>query len=165
MSQSTFGDDDLFDEAAGEMRADVEASLAAAREELPGSEDVWTVDAENTLGVLNTLKGALEPGDAAERLHEAKKWYTIGERADAFEDSADLRDEIEALDAVLADVESAHEHASEFASTVPGLKNALEEAHEAAGEDESTGERSDTEDADAEDADAESTETDAEAEA
>ena len=78
-----------------------------------------------------------------------------------FEDSADLREEIEALDAVLADVEPAHEHASELASTVPGLKNALE----AAGEGESAGERSDTEDTDAEDADAESTETDAEAKA
>ena len=129
MSQSTFEDDDLFDEAAADIRTDVETHLDAAREALPESEEIWTVEADNTLGVLNTLGQALDPGDAADHLRDAKKWYTMGERADAFEDADDLAAQIEALDAVMDDVETAHDHASELASTVPELRGALDEAH------------------------------------
>jgi hypothetical protein len=71
MSQSTLDDDDLFGEAASEMRTDVEASLAAAREELPAPDEVWTADADNTLGVLNALRSALDVAGAGEHLREA----------------------------------------------------------------------------------------------
>ncbi|MFW5903632.1 MAG: DUF5790 family protein, partial [Halolamina sp.] len=47
MSQTTL-DDELFGEAASEMREDVESSLAAARESLPDADAVWETDAENT---------------------------------------------------------------------------------------------------------------------
>ncbi len=134
MSQSTFEDDDLFDEAADDIRTDVETHLDAARDSLPESDEIWTVEAENTLGVLNTLGQALDPGDAAEHLRDAKKWYTMGERAGAFEDADDLAAQIEALDAVMADVETAHDHASELSSTVPELRGALDDAHESAQE-------------------------------
>lgn len=129
MSQSTFEDDDLFDEAADDIRTDVETHLDAARDSLPESDEIWTVEAENTLGVLNTLSQALDPGDAVEHLRDAKKWYTMGERAGAFEDADDLAAQIEALDAVMADVETAHDHASELSSTVPELRGALDDAH------------------------------------
>jgi hypothetical protein len=143
MSQSTLDDDELFGEAASEMRADVEESLAAARAELPDPDDVWNVESDNTLGVLNALKGALDTGAAEEHLRDAKKWYTMGERADAFDDADDLEDEIESLEGLLADVTDAHEQVSELASTIPGLRGALEDLHE------------DTEGADAEDEEAE----------
>ena len=64
MSQATLEDDELFDEAASEMREDVEASLAEARGALPEADAIWDVEADNTLGVLNALKGALDVGDA-----------------------------------------------------------------------------------------------------
>jgi hypothetical protein len=148
MSQSTLDDDELFGEAASEMRADVEESLAAARAELPDPDDVWNVESDNTLGVLNALKGALDTGAAEEHLRDAKKWYTMGERADAFDDAADLEDEIETLEGLLADVTDAHEEVSELASTIPGIRGALEDVHE------------DTEGADAEDEEAEAAEAD-----
>ena len=85
MSQATLDDDDLFDEAASEMREDVESSLAAARETLPAAAAIWDVEADNTLGVLNGLKGALDTGDAAAHVRDAKKWYAVGTEADAFE--------------------------------------------------------------------------------
>jgi hypothetical protein len=127
MSQSTLDDDELFGEAATEMRADVEESLAAARAELPAADDVWEVDADNSLGVLNGLKGALDTGDAVEHLRDAKKWYTMGERADAFEDADDLKEELEELQELVEDITAAHEGVSELTRTIPGLRSTLED--------------------------------------
>ncbi|MGN8215702.1 MULTISPECIES: DUF5790 family protein [Halococcus] len=167
MSQSTFEDDDLFDEAAADVRSDVEADLAAARDALPASDAIWMVEADNTLGVLNALGQALDTGDAAERLRDAKKWYAMGERADAFDDADDLADQIEELEAVLEDVETAHDHANELSSTVPELRGALDDASEAADADDAdgtddadgAGESGDADDADATDASSETDET------
>jgi len=128
MSQTTLDDDELFSEAASEMREDVESSLAAARAALPGADDIWDVESDNTLGVLNALRSALDTGDAQEHLRDAKKWYTMGEKADAFEDAADLAEDIEAVEELLGDITEAHEQVSELASTVPELRSALQEA-------------------------------------
>ncbi|RXK50012.1 DUF5790 family protein [Halorientalis pallida] len=153
MGQTTLDDDDLFDEAASEMREDVEESLANARDALPEGDAIWGVEADNTLGVLNGLRSALDPGEAEEHLTDAKKWYTMGERADAFDDADDLAEEIKALDEVFADIEDAHEQVSDLASTVPELRGALDDAHAAADEDEEA--EGDAEaDADAEEAEA-----------
>lgn len=130
MSQSTFDEDDLFGEAASEMRGDVEASLAAAWAELPSDDEIWDVEADNILGALNALRSALDVGEARDHLRDAKKWYTMGERADAFEDADDLVEEIEQLEGVLGDVESAGTHVGELTGTIPGLKSALEDAGE-----------------------------------
>jgi len=128
MSQSSFDDEELFGEAATEMRAEVEDALAEARAALPDADAVWTVDADNTLGVLNALKGALDTGDAADSLREAKKQFVIGQRADAFEDGDDLEAEIDELESLLGDIETAHGEASDLASTLPGLRGALQDA-------------------------------------
>src|SRR6056297_1319499 len=106
MSQTSLDDDELFGEAASEMRSDVEASLAEARGALPDGAAVWDVEADNTLGVLNALKTALDVGDAEDHLRDARKWYTMGERADAFEDADDLAEEIEAVGELIEDVEA-----------------------------------------------------------
>ena len=127
MSQSTLDDDELFGEAASEMREDVESSLDDARSVLPESAEIWEVEADNTLGVLNALRSALDVGDAEENLRDAKKWYTMGQRADAFEDADDLAEDIEAVDDLIDDVESAREQVGELASTVPQLRSQLEE--------------------------------------
>ena len=130
MSQSTFDEDDLFGEAAEEMRGEVESHLAEARESLPAADAVWEVDADNVLGVLNGLKSALDTGDAADHLRQAKKQYVMGERADAFEDADDLEEEIDDLEELLEDIEDAHEDASDLAGTLPALRSALQEAGE-----------------------------------
>lgn len=128
MTQATLDDDELFTEAASEMREDVESSLADAREELPDAEDVWEIQADNTLGVLNSLRTALDLGEAKEHLRDAKKWFTMGKEADAFDDADDLAEEIETVEALFEDIEEAHDQVGELASTVPELKSALEEA-------------------------------------
>jgi len=133
MSQSTLNDDELFGEAASEMRNDVEDSLAEAWDELPDPDDVWETDADNVLGVLNGLRSALDVGDAEEHLRDAKKWFTMGERADAFDDADDLEAELEDLEGVIEDIAAAGEQVGELTSTVPGLRSTLEEA---AGDDE-----------------------------
>jgi hypothetical protein len=130
MSQTTLDDDDLFTEAASEMREDVESSLAAARDALPDADAVWETDADNTLGALNGLRSALEVGDASEHLRDAKKWYTMGEQADAFEDAEELAEEIEEVAELIEDIERAHEQVGELASTIPQLRSALEDAEE-----------------------------------
>lgn len=133
MSQATL-DDDLFDEAASEVRTDVESSLAAARADLPAPDAVWTVDAENTLGVLNGLRSALDVDGAADHLREAKKWYAMGERAGAFDEDDELAEDLEAVAALLVEVETAREQVGELTTTIPQLRNALEEAADGDGE-------------------------------
>ncbi|MFY4812672.1 DUF5790 family protein [Haloarcula sp. AONF1] len=127
MSQSSLDDDELFGEAANEMRTDVEESLAKAREALPEADSVWDVEADNTLGVLNSLKTALDVGDAEDHLRDAKKWYTMGERADAFEDADDLAEEIETIAALIDDVDDAREQVGDLTATIPQLRSTLEE--------------------------------------
>ncbi len=131
MTQATLDDDELFTEAASEMREDVEASLEDAHESLPDAEDVWDVESENTLGVLNALRSALDIGDAREHLRDAKKWFTMGKKADAFEESDDLEAEIEAVEELITDIEDASEQVGDLASTIPQLKNALEDGDDA----------------------------------
>lgn len=160
MSQTTLDDDELFGEAASEIRTDVESSLETARAALPDAETVWAVEAENTLGVLNSLHSALDTGDAEAHLRDAKKWYMMGKRADAFEDADDLSSEIEELEGILEDVSSAHEQVGELTSTIPELRGTLDsiekqdeatETSEASNEDE---DGDDDEDEDGEGADA-----------
>jgi len=130
MSQASLTDDDLFGEAANEMREDVETSLADAREALPAADEIWETDADNVLGTLNGLKSALDVGDAEEHLRDAKKWYTMGDRADAFDDASDLADEIEALDDAIGDIQNASEQVADLTSTIPGLRSTLQDDEE-----------------------------------
>ncbi|MEF8820447.1 MAG: DUF5790 family protein [Haloferacaceae archaeon] len=131
MSQSTLGDDDLFGEAADEMRSDVESHLEAARAELPDADAVWQTEADNVLGVLNGLAAALDVGDAEEELRQAKKWFAVGERADAFEDAADLAAAIEDVEETLTLVVEAGERVNDLTGTMPELRSALQDAAEA----------------------------------
>ena len=156
MSQSTLDEDELFGEAANEVREDVAASLDDAEAELPDVDAIWNVDADNTLGALNALRSALDVGDAEDALRDAKKWYTMGERADAFEDAADLETRIETVEAAVEDVADAREQVGDLTSTVPGLKNALEDLGANADED------ADAEDEEAESADEAEADEDAE---
>ena len=130
MSQATLDDDELFDEAASDIREDVESSLDEAREALPAADAIWETDADNILGVLNGLKSALDVGDAESALRDAKKWYTMGERADAFEDADDLAAAIAEVEDLIADVEDAREAVGDLTSTIPAIRSALEDAAE-----------------------------------
>jgi len=130
MSQSTLDDDELFGEMASEMRADVEDALEQARDALPAAEDVWDAEGDNTLGVLNGLKSALDVGDAADHLRDAKKAFVMGERADAFEDADELEAQIDEVEDLIEDIEDAHEQVGDLTSTLPGLKSALEDDEE-----------------------------------
>ncbi|WP_455449952.1 DUF5790 family protein [Natrinema thermotolerans] len=129
MSQATLGDDEeLFGEAANEMREDVESSLEAAWAALPDADDVWETDADNVLGALNGLNSALEVGDAEDHLRDAKKWFTMGQRADAFDDADDLEAEIESLGDAITDIAEAGEQVGELTSTIPALRGTLQDA-------------------------------------
>lgn len=130
MSQSTLDDDELFGEAAEEVRGDVEDALDDAREALPTAADVWEVEGENTLGMLNALRSAMAADEVEGHLRDAKKWYTMGKRADAFEDAEDIEEEIEALEAVVVDLGTARDTIGELTGTIPQLRSALEEYHE-----------------------------------
>ena len=127
MSQTTLDDDELFGEAAEEIRDDVETHLDAATAELPAPDTIWDVESENTLGVLNAVRSALDVGDAREELRDAKKWFTMGERADAFEDASDLEERIDAVETLLQDVEETAETVGELTATIPDLKGRLED--------------------------------------
>lgn len=127
MSQSTLDDDDLFGEAAAEIQSDVESSLAAARSALPATDAVWAIEGDNTLATLNALKSSLETGDADAHLRDAKKWYTIGERADAFDDPDAIAADIERIEAALEQIETAHEQVADAAAALPELRETLDD--------------------------------------
>ena len=129
-NQSTLADDDLFGEAAAEMREEVEGHLDNARTSLPDADAVWDVEADNVLGVLNTLRSALEVGDAAEDLRQAKKTFIVGQRADAFDDPDEIEAEIGELEDLVASVEDAEDLVGELTGTVPGIRSQLQEATE-----------------------------------
>ncbi|SFR35659.1 DUF5790 family protein [Halogeometricum limi] len=155
-SQSTLADDDLFGEAAAEMRADVQEHLDAARSSLPDADDVWAAEADNVLGVLNGLRSSLDVGDADEHLRQAKKTFIIGQRAEAFEDADDLEEDIEAVAELLDTVREASELVGELTSTMPQLRGQLQEAEAAAEADDAADEadETDADEADEEEADA-----------
>jgi len=126
----------------------------AARSALPDADAVWETEAENVLGVLNGLRSSLDVGEAEEHLRQAKKWFTMGERADAFEDADDLAAEIEEVEELLELVAEAREQVGELTSTMPELRAGLQEAaaDDGAGDD-GDGEDDDGEDDDGEDDD------------
>jgi hypothetical protein len=155
-SQSTLADDDLFGEAAAEMRSEVEEHLDAARAALPNADSVWETEAENVLGVLNGVRSALDVGDAEDHLRQAKKTFIVGQRADAFDDPDDLEEEIASVEELLESVEDASDLVSELTSTMPQLRSQLQEAADAAESD--AGEAADDEEADEADASDESEE-------
>ena len=130
MSQAALDNDELFDEAASEMREDVESSLADAKAALPESDDIWDADADNSLGVLNGLKGALDTGDAEDHLRSAKKQFVVGKKADAFDDADDLEADIAELEGLLESIVEAHDQVSDLTATIPELRGTLEDAHE-----------------------------------
>lgn len=127
MSQASLDDDELFADAASEMRADVEEALEEARDALPEPEEFFEVDADNVVGALNGLKGGLDASDAVEHLRDAKKWFTMGQRADAFNDADDLEADIAELEDLITDVETANKQVTDLAATVPSLRERLDD--------------------------------------
>ena len=130
-SQSTLADDDLFGEAAAEMREEVESHLADARGELPDPDAVWETEADNVLGVLNALRSALDADDAQEHFRQAKKTFIVGQRADAFDDPDSLEAEIESVEDLLTAIADAEELVGDLTGTMPQLRSQLQEAAEA----------------------------------
>lgn len=126
MGQATLDEDDLFGEAAGELEEDVRAGIEKARDGLPDADTIWTADADNVLGVLNGLRTALDTDNAAEGLRDARKWFTIGERAGAFESDGELAEELEALEATIESIHAAEDEVGALINTLPELREQLD---------------------------------------
>lgn len=128
MKQSSFDDDELFGEAAEDLRGDIETALGDAKAALPAPDAVWDAEGDNVLGVLNALRGEMETEGAREHLREARKWLTMADRADAFEDES-VEADVEAVERILADLEDSRERISGLAGTIPELRSDLEALH------------------------------------
>ncbi|ERG99679.1 MAG: hypothetical protein J07HQX50_00829 [Haloquadratum sp. J07HQX50] len=128
--QTTLGDEDLFGEAAEEMRNEVETHLDDARAALPEADAVWDTDAANILGVLNGFKSALDIEDAVSHLRQAKKTFVIGREADAFDDAESLESAVAEVQGIVELLEEADELAGELSRTVPQLRDQLEDEEE-----------------------------------
>ena len=125
MSQATLDDDALFGEAATELTTNVRDHLDTAWAELPEAEQIWTVEADNVLGVLNTLRSTLDVDAAAEHVREAKKWYMLGDRADAFASDDTIIAEVEELDATVERISTLRELVGDAASELPAVRTTL----------------------------------------
>ncbi|MDY7082199.1 MAG: DUF5790 family protein [Halobacteria archaeon] len=129
MAQSTFDDEDLFTEASDEIKDDVTEALEEAEENLPDADDIMEVEGDNIIGILNSLKSGLDTEDAADSYREAKKWFEMGKRADAFEDDEEFEDDAqERLDNVkeaIEAIQTAEESATDLTDSVASLKRLL----------------------------------------
>lgn len=127
MAQSTLEDDELFDEASDEMREDVEDALEEARDALPDADDIFDVEGDNIIGVLNSLKSELDAGEAEDALREAKKWFGIGRKADVFDEEfvEEAEGELEELEEALTSLDDAEESATELTDSLASLKSVL----------------------------------------
>lgn len=128
--ESGTDDDDLFEDAVGELTTDINTHLNSAREELPDESDIWEVDAPNVLGALNALKGELDIDAATIELREARKNYVLAERADAFDDDDSLGEEITAVADLIDDLETLHDQVADLTGSLPELKSDLEDVSE-----------------------------------
>lgn len=127
MDQSTLDDDDLFGEAASELRADIEAALDAAEDDLPDADAVWTPEGDNLLGQLNTLRGTLEAEAAAESLREARKWLAVAERSGAIDGDDELTDRVADIESTLEAMTNAREAVGGLTGTLPELRSELQD--------------------------------------
>ena len=126
MGQATLDDDDLFGEAADELRGDIQAALDEAEAALPDAEAVWTPEGDNLLGQLNALRGTLEPDAALESLREAKKWLAVAERSGALEDDDELSTRVASVEEKLSAMADARAAVGALTSTLPELRQALQ---------------------------------------
>lgn len=128
-SQTKLDDDDLFTEASDEMRSDITEALDDAREALPETDSLLEIEGENNnlIGVLNGLKSDLDAEKASESLAEAKKWFEMGRRADAFDGDfvEETQGRIEDLHEAVEAVETAEESATQLTDSVASLKHLL----------------------------------------
>lgn len=86
MSQSTFDEDELFEEATEEMQAEVDNALARARGAIPNTNAVLTTDENNLDAILDGLSATLDIDTIETALEDAQKAFVLGQRADAFDD-------------------------------------------------------------------------------
>lgn len=163
-SQNETGtEDELFDDAVGELTSDINTHLDNARNELPDPDGIWDVDAPNVLGVLNTLRDELDVGDATDELREARKNYVLADRADAFDDDDTLDDELDEVKESIEELEAAREQVSDLTGTIPELKSSLDElTTEDLSEEESNAEAEEQENSEGPAADSGTEETDSE---
>lgn len=126
MGQATLDEDDLFGEAASELEEDVRDGMDRAREALPTADAIWTAEADNVLGVLNGLRTALDAEGATAGLRDARKWFTIGERAGAFESDGELASELQDLESTIAAIDRAEQDVAGLVSKLPDLREQLD---------------------------------------
>lgn len=126
MAQATLDEDDLFGEAANELEDDVRDGIATARENLPAADQIWAADADNVLGVLNGLRTALDTEEARAGLRDARKWFTIGERAGAFESDGELAAELNTLEETMATIDGAKDDVAALINKLPELREELD---------------------------------------
>lgn len=126
MAQATLDDDELFGEAADELKDDIKAALQSAEETLPDADAVWEPAGDNLLGQLNALRSTLDTGDAREHLHEARKWLELGRRSGAIAEEDELTMRVETADEKLQAIEAARESVGTLTSTLPELRQVLD---------------------------------------
>lgn len=126
MSQTAFDEDELFGEAASELKTDVQDALDQAWEALPRAETIETTDGATVSEVLGNLDSKIDPDGVETALQEAKKQYTIGSRADAFDDefSTDVEAEIEELHTALDAIDTITTTSAELTDALSTLEDA-----------------------------------------
>ena len=120
MSQPTFDDDELIEEATEEIKTDVEDALSRADEALPAEDELLRVEDETLPVVLDVVDEKLEIQPVEDAVTDAQKAFVIGKRADAFENKY-----ITETEATIAHLHEAIETLQEIDTAGTDLTNAL----------------------------------------
>ncbi|MFB6282936.1 MAG: DUF5790 family protein [Halobacteria archaeon] len=127
MSQTSFDEDQLFDEAADEIKQEIESSLENAEETLPEGEEFIEVEGNNLIGILNSFKTRIGSEKPGKQLREAKKSLEIGKRSEALNDEyvEKTEEKIGTLAEIQSGIEEAEARATELTDAVVDVKNKL----------------------------------------
>ncbi|MFW6448244.1 MAG: DUF5790 family protein [Halobacteriota archaeon] len=126
MGQATL-DDDLFNEAVEDITGMIESALDDAEAALPSADEVWNPPGDNLLGRLNSLRSALDAGQAREHLREARKWVAVAERTEAMTLDDQVEERLAAVAGAITALEDARAATGELTGTLPELRQHLPE--------------------------------------
>lgn len=112
-------------EAAAEMQQDVEEALDQAQEAVPDADILVDVEADTLVGVLNAVTSTVSVTEIETDLQDAQKQFTIGRRADAFDDTfvEETEAELTALQKTVATVQTMEDSAAELTEAVVSFQD------------------------------------------
>lgn len=138
-------DEPLFAEATEEIQNDIVESLNEVENKLPESDQIWKVEGSNVVGTLNSLQAVLDVSSVEESYREARKWFVVGVKADAFDDETeqDLENQLDQVGSLLVQAGEIRDIVGDLTPMLPELRDSLDAINDKGASSVSSGESDD----------------------